>query len=71
MSHGFMRELFSGENGRLSSKRIFGAIALLFALVLTVLVVLFNFDAGVLMYPYATSGGLLGIGVLEKTQKKG
>ncbi len=65
-----LRELFSGENGRLSSKRVFGALALFFAFALTVYVSICNKDAGVLLLPYTTAGGLLGIGVLERMGRK-
>ena len=58
-------ELFSGENGRLSSKRVCGAITLVFALLLTVIVVIFDKNADVLKYPYTAASALLGIGVVE------
>ncbi len=61
-----LKEIFSGEDGRLSSKRVFGALALFFAFALTVYVSICNKDTGVLMFPYTTAGGLFGIGVFEK-----
>lgn len=67
-----IRELFSGENGRISSKRVCGAITLFFALALTVYIAITDKDMNVLMFPYTTAGGLLGIGVFETfTKKKG
>lgn len=61
-----IREIFSsGASGRLSSKRVMGAAALVFAFVLTGVVVWLDRSADVLIYPYALSGGLLGGGVLD------
>lgn len=65
-----IRELCSGENGRISSKRVMGIVTLLCALVYTWYVIVYEKDASVLFYPYTTAGALLGIGVLEGVGKR-
>lgn len=67
-----LREIFSGESGRISSKRVFGGLTVIVGLSMGVITAIKSnaVDTTLILGILGTGSALLGVGILEKQKAK-